>query len=78
MPLPDGPVRPNIELQGTLIFTFLRISLFPYEKDKFYRATADAARRAVFDSSPLPLPKGKESKFKNFTMDFNPSFINNY
>ena len=33
-----------------------------YEKDKFYRAAADAARRAVLDSSPLPLPKGKEKK----------------
>ena len=49
-----------------------------YEKDKFYRAAADAARRAVLDSSPLPLPKGKETKFKNFIFDFNTSFINDY
>ena len=49
-----------------------------YEKDKFYRAAADAARRAVLDSSPLPLPKGKEKKFQNFIFDFNTSFINNY
>ena len=47
-----------------------------YEKDKFYRAAADAARRAVLDSSPLPLPKGKEKKFQNFIFDFNTSFIN--
>ena len=39
-----------------------------YEKDKFYRAAADAARRAVLDSSPLPLPKGKEKKFQNFIL----------
>ena len=49
-----------------------------YEKDKFYRAAADAARRAVLDSSPLPLPKGKEKKFQNFIFDFNTSFISNY
>ena len=49
-----------------------------YEKDKFYRAAADAARRAVLDSSPLPLPKGKEKKFQIFIFDFNTSFINNY
>ena len=49
-----------------------------YQKNKFYRATADTARRAVLDSSPLPLPKGKEKKFKNFLFDFDPSFINNY
>ena len=49
-----------------------------YEKNKFYRAAADAARRAVLDSSPLPLPKGKEKKFENFIFDFNTSFINDY
>ena len=49
-----------------------------YQKDKFYRATADTARRAVLDSSPLPLPKGKEKKFENFLFDFDASFINNY
>ncbi len=49
-----------------------------YHKDKFFRATADAARRAVLDSSPLPLPKGKEKKFQNILMDFNTSFINEY
>ena len=49
-----------------------------YEKNKFYRAAADAARRAVLDSSPLPLPKGKEKKFQNFIFDFNTSFINDY
>lgn len=49
-----------------------------YADDKFYRAAADAARRAVLDSSPLPLPKGKEKKFQNFIFDFNTSFINDY
>ncbi len=49
-----------------------------YQKDKFYRATADTARRAVLDSSPLPLPKGKEKKFKNFLFEFDTSFVSNY
>ena len=49
-----------------------------YQKDKFFRATADTARRAVLDSSPLPLPKGKEKKFENFLFDFDTSFISNY
>ena len=49
-----------------------------YQKDKFYRATADTARRAVLDSSPLPLPRGKEKKFENFLFDFDTSFISNY
>ena len=49
-----------------------------YMKNKFYRAAADAARRAVLDSSPLPLPKGKEKLFTNITFDFNTSFIKSY
>ena len=49
-----------------------------YSKNKFYRATADAARRAVLDSSPLPLPKGKEKLFENIEFDFNPSSIFTY
>ena len=61
--------------------TVKSVSIFDktlYQKDKFFRATADAARRAVLDSSPLPLPKGKEKKFQNILMDFNTSFINDY
>lgn len=49
-----------------------------YMKNKFYRAAADAARRAVLDSSPLPLPKGKEKLFTNIIFDFNTSFIKSY
>ncbi len=49
-----------------------------YKKDKFYRAAADAARRAVLDSSPLPLPKGMEKEFENFIFDFDTSFIRDY
>lgn len=46
-----------------------------YVKDTFYRATADSARRAVLDCSPLPLPKNKASQFKSFFFDFDTSFI---
>ena len=49
-----------------------------YMRNKFYRAAADAARRAVLDSSPLPLPKGKEKLFTNIIFDFNTSFIKSY
>ena len=49
-----------------------------YKKDKFYRAAADSARRAVLDSSPLPLPRGKEKLFESIEFDFNTSFIKNY
>lgn len=49
-----------------------------YLKDTFYRATADSARRAVLDCSPLPLPKNKAELFKSFIFDFDPSFIYRY
>ena len=49
-----------------------------YAKDTFYRATADSARRAVLDCSPLPIPENKSELFKNFILDFDPSFIYNY
>ena len=49
-----------------------------YIKNSFYRATADSARRAVLDCSPLPLPKNKEDQFKSFIFDFDPSFIYRY
>ena len=47
-----------------------------YQKDPIYRATADSARRAVKDCSPLPLPKNKYDLFKIFTFNFDTSFIN--
>lgn len=49
-----------------------------YLKDSFYRATADSARRAVLECSPLPLPKNKAELFKSFIFDFDPSFIYSY
>ena len=71
------PLKISTNTDGTIISARI-LERSTYEKDKFYRAAADAARRAVFDSSPLPLPKGKEKKFQNFIFDFNTSFINDY
>ena len=71
------PLKISANTDGTIKGARI-IDRSSYEKDKFYRAAADAARRAVLDSSPLPLPKGKEKKFQNFIFDFNTSFINDY
>jgi hypothetical protein len=49
-----------------------------YAKDTYYRSTADSARRAVLDCSPLPLPKNKAALFKSFTLDFDPSSLFRY
>ena len=71
------PLKISAKTDGTIKSARI-LDKSSYEKDKFYRAAADAARRAVLDSSPLPLPKGKEKKFQDFIFDFNTSFINNY
>ena len=71
------PLKISAKTDGTIKSARI-LDKSSYKKDKFYRAAADAARRAVLDSSPLPLPKGKEKKFQNFIFDFNTSFINNY
>ncbi len=71
------PLKISANIDGTIKSAKI-LDKSSYKKNKFYRAAADAARRAVLDSSPLPLPKGKENKFKNFIFDFNTSFINNY
>ena len=47
-----------------------------YEKNSLYRAAADAARRAVIDCSPLPIPIDKYNKFKVFIFVFSTAFIN--
>ena len=60
------------------IMGFKIVDKTSYTKNKFYRAAADAARRAVLDSSPLPLPKGKEKLFKNIEFVFSTTWINNY
>ena len=71
------PLKISANTDGTIRSATI-LNMSSYKKDKFYRAAADAARRAVIDSSPLPLPKGKEKKFQNFIFDFNTSFIKDY
>ncbi len=71
----------TLKISANLDGTVKRVQIIDetlYAKNKFYRATADAARRAVLDSSPLPLPKGKEKLFENIEFDFNPSAIFTY
>ena len=71
----------TLKISANLDGTVKRVQIIDetlYAKNKFYRATADAARRAVLDSSPLPLPKGKEKLFENIEFDFNPSSIFTY
>tara|TARA_B110000503_G_C7051315_1_gene372450 strand:+ start:115 stop:993 length:879 start_codon:yes stop_codon:yes gene_type:complete len=45
-----------------------------YNSDVDFRLIADSAKRAVFDCSPLPIPKNKSVLFKNFIMDFDYKF----
>ena len=71
------PLKIITDLDGTVRSVKI-IEKSKYLKDKFYRATADAARRAVLDSSPLPLPKGKEKLFRNIEFNFDTSRINSY
>ena len=71
------PLKIITDLDGTVINVNI-IEKSKYLNDKIYRATADAARRAVLDSSPLPLPKGKEKLFRNIEFSFDTSQINSY
>jgi len=71
------PLKIITNLDGTVQSVTI-IDKAEYLKNKFYRATADAARRAVLDSSPLPLPKGKEKLFTNMEFNFNTSFVKSY
>ena len=45
-----------------------------YNDNPIFRATADAARRAVKDCSPLPTNSEKYDLWKNFTFQFDPDF----
>jgi len=71
------PLKIITNLDGTVQSVTI-IDKAEYLTNKFYRATADAARRAVLDSSPLPLPKGKEKLFTNMEFNFNTSFVKSY
>lgn len=47
-----------------------------YRADKSFRVAADAARRAVLEASPLPLPADKYEQWKDYIIfEFDPSFI---
>ena len=46
-----------------------------YSADVLYRAAANAARRAVIDCQPLPLPPEKYQLWKEFIFGFDPKFM---
>lgn len=46
-----------------------------YGSDVLYRAAANAARRAVLDCDPLPLPPEKYQQWKEFIFGFDPKFM---
>ena len=46
-----------------------------YSSDLLYRAAANAARRAVLDCQPLPLPPEKYQLWKEFIFGFDPKFM---
>ncbi len=80
------PFGANYDLKGTFIDlqidtnrdgTVINVKILEeqkYRKSPIYRATADSARRAVFECSPLPLPKEKYDRWKKFIFEFDPSF----
>ena len=71
------PLKISANTDGTINSVEI-VDISSYAKDTFYRATADSARRAVLDCSPLPFPKSKSEIFKIFFFDFDPSFIYSY
>ena len=71
------PLKISANMDGSVNSVVIQDKI-RYAKDTFYRATADSARRAVLDCSPLPLPKNKAALFKKFFFDFDPSFIYRY
>ena len=46
-----------------------------YKSDVLYRAAANAARRAILESQPLPLPPEKYQLWKEIIFVFDPQFM---
>ena len=46
-----------------------------YTLDSYFKASAIAAERAVFDCSPLPIPPEKYEQLKLLDISFNPEFL---
>jgi outer membrane biosynthesis protein TonB len=62
-------VNPDMTVQQATILNQLL-----YTTDSYYRAAADAAKRALLDPrcAPLPLPPGKYEQWKDIRLNFNP------
>jgi outer membrane biosynthesis protein TonB len=46
-----------------------------FRSDDTFKAAANAARRAIFDASPLPLPLDQYEQWKELQIKFDPRFI---
>ena len=46
-----------------------------YNLDSYFKASAIAAKRAIVECSPLPIPQGKYEQLKEFTFSFDPAFL---
>ena len=46
-----------------------------FNLDSYFKASAVAARRAIIECSPLPIPAEKYEQLKEFTFSFDPAFL---
>ncbi|MEC7486484.1 MAG: hypothetical protein VX570_07430, partial [Pseudomonadota bacterium] len=46
-----------------------------FNLDSYFKASAIAARRAIVECSPLPIPPEKFDQLKEFTFSFDPAFL---
>jgi outer membrane biosynthesis protein TonB len=68
-------VRIQILPDGTVTQAILQVDDVRYASDSFYRAAADAARRAALLASPLKVPPNKPDFFRTYsdiTLNFDP------
>jgi hypothetical protein len=60
----------DAQVQGVEVVDKARL-----RSDATFKAAAQAAQRAMFDCSPLPLPSDEYDTWKELEFEFNPSFI---
>ena len=46
-----------------------------FNLDSYFKASAIAAKRAIVECSPLPIPPEKFDQLKEFTFSFDPAFL---
>jgi len=68
-------VKIRVSPAGEVLQAFLDVDQARYNSDSFYRAAADAAKRAVYAASPLKAPSTRPDLFRNnpdMTINFDP------